>query len=123
MLASLLVALTFSVPQAQWTKSEDALSLIRSLGLDATGRMISDLGVPIIEETARQQYPDLTEDERTEVLDEVAMMIDAKGPVFVRALAELYAERFSHENIRTALVFFRTDTGQKLAAYRLNPAT
>lgn len=55
--------------------------------------------------------------------EETALILRIFGGQFVREMGSVYAERFSHEEIREALDFFRTETGRKLVEFQFDPTT
>lgn len=113
-------ALTLSVSAYAQEIDEERLALAHELlklsGVEALTEQAMEATMPTLLPGIQQQYPGASIQQYNEAIAILSEALLAAVPEIISASAEIYARRFTADELRDINAFYRTETGRKMVA-------
>ena len=117
LLATLLAAAApVAAQQQETTKEQDIRTLIEITRADSVGLQIGESITGQMVERLRSARPDFSQQHLEILTDETKKLVSEQLPLLMETIVSLYGERFTEEEIREMIAFFRTPTGKKMVS-------
>ena len=113
---AILLLLSTNLPAAaqQTTKQQDIRALIELTGAANIATQMVNGMTPQVRQMILKLRPDISRENLDLLLNEFTAVFTESAPKLVEAMIPLYEQRFSQQEIRDVIAFYKTPTGQKM---------
>jgi hypothetical protein len=117
-LAALSVAPAVTLPASaqKSTKEQDIRTLIELSGAARIATQMVNAMMPQMRDLILKMRPEISKAHLDLLLGEFTQVFAQSAPKFVETMVPLYEQRFTQQEIRDVVAFYRTPTGQKMLA-------